>query len=832
MTFLNLDNNQISNLNPLADLTQLTVLFVDGSQISGISPISGLTQLETLTLVDNQISDISPLAGLSQLTILSLSTNQISDLNPLADLTELIGLYLTSNEISDIDPLAGLFQLSELFLNDNEIGDIDPLAGLSNLFYLDLEDNLLDVSENSEALEIIDNLIANFFTVVFFQTQKTAEPFLQASKGTFTDKIQITWQSVEGATYDLFRNTTPDSAGANLLQAGLSETVYNDITAQSGVTYYYWLEIKINGETISMSNTDNGYRAQAAVGIGAWGDDDKGQSTIPDELTEVIQVDAGSAHSIALQSDGTVDVFGDNSLDQLDIPVGLTGITAVAAGYFHNLALKEDGTVVAWGWNTNGQTNVPADLENVIQVSGGGDFSLALKADGTVVAWGNNFARQRDVPKGLTDVIQVAAGGSHALALKEDGTVVAWGNDADGQATVPMGLSDVEAVAAGKAHSLALKADSTIVAWGSNNRGQLELPGDFNSPSKQGISAQFNASSVFSIAAGFNHNLALDSEGNVIAWGDDTFSQATVPDSLSGVVNIAAGGRHNIALFESVAALNLILDGSGVIAGEDIQHSNGNIFDQVLLAGESIQLQAKPGQITRVSFMDEDEDIVQLEFSGSGNFTVTLDPTTYLPPALPPRYNQQVEYVTGKPRVVIEGADATTFFSIFTVGRINAVNQALFPDDQDYDAQADVTLVEVINSTGIGGMQLSNTVFSGSTGKIGVDARGVPISVRLTVGDIDASGNAAPYLLFGQGSFTVSAGNSGLRITGGDLVQSNGASIVVAASGSTTPGFETLITQNNFKSDNTAQPTQSIDATFANVDGDDIIVTVEEVTIE
>jgi hypothetical protein len=160
------------------------------------------------------------------------------------------------------------------------------------------------------------------------------------------------------------------------------------------------------------------------------------------------------------------------------------------------------------------------------------------------------------------------------------------------------------------------------------------------------------------------------------------------------------------------------------------------------------------------------------------------------------------------------------------------VNQALFPEGQEYGAQADVTLLEVTTSTGMGGMQLSNAVFSGSTGKVGIDARGVPIAVRLTVGDIDASGDAIPHLLFGSGSFTVAAGNPGLRITGGDLTQSNAAAIVVAEGGSMTAGFDTLITQNNFKSDNTPQPTQSINATFTNEDGDDITVTIEEITIE
>ena len=329
--------------------------------------------------------------------------------------------------------------------------------------------------------------------------------------------------------------------------------------------------------------------------------------------------------------------------------------------------------------------------------------------------------------------------------------------------------------------------------------------------------------------SGDTSNPAAGATGSTLTTG-----ALTVSTNFWVQVNNAGGSADSDTAVITVAvpSVPLVLDGSGDIAGENIQHPNGNVFDQILLTGESIQLQARPNQITRVSFMDETEDIVQVEFSGVGTFTVTLDPATFLPPAIPPRYNQAVEYVTGRPSVVIEGADSSTFFSIFTVGRINAVNQALFPEGQVYDAQADVTLVEVVNSTGMGGMQLSNTAFSGSTGKVGIDARGVPIAVRLTVGDIDADGDAVPHLLFGDESFTVPAGNPGLRITGGDLAQTNSASVVVAESGSTTTGFETLITQNNFKSDNTPQPTLSIDATFANEDGDEISVTVDEVTIE
>ena len=156
------------------------------------------------------------------------------------------------------------------------------------------------------------------------------------------------------------------------------------------------------------------------------------------------------------------------------------------------------------------------------------------------------------------------------------------------------------------------------------------------------------------------------------------------------ITNVGGSADSETAVITIAAPpVPLVLEGTGDIAGENIQHPNGNIFDQILLTGETIQLQARPNQITRVCFMDETEDIVQVEFSGTGSFTVTLDPATFLAPAIPPRYNQAVEYVTGKPSVTIDGADANTFFSIFTVGSINAVNQALFPEGQVYDAQAD-----------------------------------------------------------------------------------------------------------------------------------------------
>ncbi|PID45108.1 MAG: hypothetical protein CSB47_10150 [Proteobacteria bacterium] len=141
LTSLWLSNNQISDIAPLAALTRLNELRLSGNQISDIASLAALTRLNELHLSSNQISDTAPLAALTQLNELWLSSNEISDIAPLAALTQLISLWLHYNEISDIAPLAALTQLTSLWLSDNQISDIAPLAALTQLNVLWLSDN-------------------------------------------------------------------------------------------------------------------------------------------------------------------------------------------------------------------------------------------------------------------------------------------------------------------------------------------------------------------------------------------------------------------------------------------------------------------------------------------------------------------------------------------------------------------------------------------------------------------------------------------------------------------------------------------------------------------
>ena len=144
---LRLDGNPISDISPLADLTQLTYLNLKATSISDISPISNLTQLWSLHFSVTSISDISPISNLTQLRDLSLYATPISDISPISNLTQLRDLELSRTHISDISPISNLTQLRGLWLDTTPISDISSLANLTQLTDLDLQStNVLDIS--------------------------------------------------------------------------------------------------------------------------------------------------------------------------------------------------------------------------------------------------------------------------------------------------------------------------------------------------------------------------------------------------------------------------------------------------------------------------------------------------------------------------------------------------------------------------------------------------------------------------------------------------------------------------------------------------------------
>lgn len=216
----------------------------------------------------------------------------------------------------------------------------------------------------------------------------------------------------------------------------------------------------------------------------------------------------------------------------------------------------------------------------VVDVAAGHGLSVALLDNGTVWTWGNaqrgalgtgvpdNQSSPSPQQVGIGNVIDIAAGSAHVLALKEDGTVWAWGANDYGQlgddTTIDrrtpiqvQGLSGVKAVAAGLMYSVALKDDGTVWAWGYNKNGQL---GSGQTSRYESAPVKVaGLSGIVKIFAGYNHNFAIDGNGNVRAWGindlgelgDGTNTGRATPirlEGLSGIKDIAPGSSYTIAL--------------------------------------------------------------------------------------------------------------------------------------------------------------------------------------------------------------------------------------------------------------------------------------------
>ena len=105
------------------------------------------------------------------------------------------------------------------------------------------------------------------------------------------------------------------------------------------------------------------------------------------------------------------------------IPQALSNVVQVAAGTSHCLALLNNGTVSGWGSNSYGEITIPAGLTDIVAIAAGNDFSLALKSNGSLYGWGKTPAYPSVWPSPLaTNIVAMDANGVSATALTSGGT--------------------------------------------------------------------------------------------------------------------------------------------------------------------------------------------------------------------------------------------------------------------------------------------------------------------------------------------------------------------------------------------------------------------------
>jgi len=342
--------------------------------------------------------------------------------------------------------------------------------------------------------------------------------------------------------------------------------------------------------------------------------------------TDVAQIAAGDAYTAFLHTNGLISVRGDAALRTLPVQLSAPAVSvAIAAGATSALALLDTGEIVQWG--TTLTPPVSARTNNVA-IFAHGDTYAALNQNGDLIVWGAslnllgtilpaNTTRSSDSTCGcdylrITNLasmqsLEVSASGIgivkrtgyvswllftgatipafpdatarvHTLGVHPThntgvalrmtnsqlvaptvtphirintnttdkfhsaGAVIGWGSNSL-LTTIPAVASDeVIQVVAGRAHALALKVDGSVVAWGDDSNGQVTVPLDLRVARPHGDRLR-----IMAVAAGAYHSLALRANGTVVAWGSNSHKQSTVPN-LPPVIQIAAGSRHSLAL--------------------------------------------------------------------------------------------------------------------------------------------------------------------------------------------------------------------------------------------------------------------------------------------
>ncbi len=369
---------------------------------------------------------------------------------------------------------------------------------------------------------------------------------------------------------------------------------------------------------LGLKNSDNSLWSWGTNSFGEVGDATNVSKFSPVEIcatnnnncaiNNFVSISAGDNHSSAIGTDGIVYVWGANHSGQL-------------------------------GSTDDVFKNIPQKLNNTpwLFISNSGLSTLAIHNDGTLWGWGkNNYGQlgmQAPINTPNTDVIrptkgvyweQVVAAKNHTLAIRDDGVLWGWGDNSSGQfgngtsnnissdkmplpIVTDIGCSsdsitwnfvssyenhNLAIAKAGKLANCTENANNTLWAWGSNNAGQLgdgtknsqlspvEIEVYYSDNTPNDNSDDVKVLWEF-ISTGKSHTLAIDTNGNLWAWGDNlngklgdgTNVEKLTPTKIgvkSDWKKVSAGTFHSLGIDDSDLRYSWGYNGKGNLGNNSL----------------------------------------------------------------------------------------------------------------------------------------------------------------------------------------------------------------------------------------------------------------------
>ena len=320
------------------------------------------------------------------------------------------------------------------------------------------------------------------------------------------------------------------------------------------------------------------------------------------------------------------------SISNVVVPItGMSNVVAVAEHYqtASTFVARTDGTVWAWGMNIgpDGSFNNPYGWN--LPVAGVSGVSAVQVT-------------------GAANVVSLAVGRFSVYALTATGQVYAWGNDSYGQlgqgynnwgmdqalpVLVP-GLNNIVLIRPFGGSVLALDSNGDVWAWGDNYWGQLGLGNSINTPQPtkvpglSGVTSLSAMSALNNMAMGIPmsgaYALASKSDGSVWAWGDNSTGQLGNGSRTSSNVPVRVLGQFGIGFMNVEPAVLDVLVGGVSVMG----NSPWNGFD---FGTQAINTTSAPQSMTfsnigMVSWTGFTFGALSSEFAQNNNCGVTLLP--------------------------------------------------------------------------------------------------------------------------------------------------------------------------------------------------------------
>jgi alpha-tubulin suppressor-like RCC1 family protein len=324
-------------------------------------------------------------------------------------------------------------------------------------------------------------------------------------------------------------------------------------------------------------------------------------------FTSATSVSCGGGHTAVVLADGKIYTFGVNTSGQLGInvsggsrqtPVQVTTIssaTQVSCGAAHTVGMNSSGTVYAWGANNSGQLGVNSNTTMLTPTSitfssgcsyinAGGDmtgiiyngmvYTFGSNANGALGINANGGTRQTPTAIDLsgkppgdlwTPCSKLAVCSNHMIGVFDDangsGKAVAWGSNANGalglnviggsrQTPTEIWNYGVMDAAAGRDCSflvfLNANKTTTVRAAGNNINGQLGI--NVTGGTREyftDVVGLSGAAPVLGVEAEFYYSLFRTSDGKFYTSGQNTDGQLGI--------NVAGGSRQTPTVVSNIS---------------------------------------------------------------------------------------------------------------------------------------------------------------------------------------------------------------------------------------------------------------------------------------